>query len=397
MTSISRITPAVGAGAKSAWLLCCAVVATACAEGIEAPPDETEQGAAHLTGTAFFGGGTQVQSGDDDDGQPGSEIHPAPGFFTQAAGEAAGMTTSRHNLYWTNNVVTAGVTTATVFVMDKNSIVANPKRTETRAGLSFGAIAYRATDDYYIYYVVNEESGPPISRIMRVPLYARRLPILVAASRLSKGAVEILGGPVVIAESPAFIGQRDLVVDDQRLYWASEAGIHSVALAGGPVTTLAAAVGAAKLGLDGAYVYYSEGAAIRRVPSDGGGDAAAFVAADSAVTALSVNEGWVTWGEASGAVRARLPSSRLPTRTLRGPLDRRSVRSVMRSGGRTLWSDCNRGLDSACSVSMHLPTGETELLVADDHERLGHITANVNGGGVFWSDSVAIRRYNYSH
>ena len=389
MTVFSRMTPAMS-------LFWCAVLATACGDQDQAAPaDSWEASASSLTGALAFGEGPPADSGDDDDGQPGSEIIPRPGFYTQAMGEAAGIATSRHNLYWTSNTALPGASASTVFVMGKHSLTAAARHREAGAGISFGDIAFKHSDDYYIYFVVNDQAGAPISRIKRVPLYPSRPVAVAVARRLVTVPVEIAtGGPVVIAASPAFIGPRDLAVDAQRLYWASEAGIHSVALAGGPVTTLVATAGASKLGLDASYVYYSEGASIRRVRKLGG-VAGGFAVAESAVTALAVDGGWVVWGEEGGAVRARATAARIAGKTLRGPLAGRSVSSIMRADGRTLWSDCNRDLDTACTVNMHLPSGKTEVLLSGDYQRLRHITAS--GVGAFWSDAVAIRHHVYSH
>ena len=109
---------------------------------------------------------------------------------------------------------------------------------------------------------------------------------------------------MVLATSPAVIGNRDLVTDGSFLYWADAEGIRKMAIAGGTVQTLVSGKTFAHLGLDGPVLYYSSGNGILHVPTSGGGSTT-VVSAASAITAMyppSATNGNVYWGEANGSV-----------------------------------------------------------------------------------------------
>ncbi len=101
--------------------------------------------------------------------------------------------------------------------------------------VNFEAITYaNVGGTWYGYFVANYPSQNE-SQIKRVPLTG--------------------GAAVVLATSPAAIGNRDLVTDGSSLYWADADGIRKMAVTGGTVQTLVSGQTFAHLGLDGPVLY----------------------------------------------------------------------------------------------------------------------------------------------
>ena len=97
--------------------------------------------------------------------------------------------------------------------------------------VDFEAITYaNVGGTWYGYFVANYPRQKK-SRIMRVPLAG--------------------GAAVVLATSPAVIGDRDLVTDWSFLYWADANGIRRMAITGGRVQRLVSGKTFAHLGIDG--------------------------------------------------------------------------------------------------------------------------------------------------
>jgi hypothetical protein len=149
------------------------------------------------------------------------------------------------------------------------------------------------------------------------------------------------GGAVVLATSPAVIGNRDLVTDGSFLYWADADGIRRMAIGGGTVQTLVSGETFARLGLDGPVLYYSSGNSILRVPTSGGASTT-VVSAPSAITAMyppSATNGNVYWGEANGSV-SLFPGPHDSVYQLQAPGAGVSVTSVSVADNYILWGEC---------------------------------------------------------
>ena len=238
---------------------------------------------------------------------------------------------STGNLYWTANKTLDGISQADVFRASKDNQPGQEQilyQESTSTPVDFEAITYaNVAGTWYGYFVANYP-GQNESQIKRVPLTG--------------------GAAVVLATSPAVIGNRDLVTDGSFLYWADADGIRRMAIAGGPVQTLVSGTTFAHLGLDGPVLYYSSANSILHVPTSGGASTT-VVSAASAITALyppSATNGNVYWGEANGSV-SLFPGPRDAVDQLQAPGAGVSVTSVSVADNYILWGDC---LAEACKV-----------------------------------------------
>ncbi len=213
-----------------------------------------------------------------------------------------GLIASTGNLYWTSKIQDEfGPDISTVWRAGKNNVPGNETVLYREYGDDrfFGDIVYANPGTFYGYFVTNYQVGGSVSsQIKRVPL---------------------TGGPaIVIANSPAAVGSRDLVTDGTTLFWVDAGGIRSVPLGGGPVTTLRSSDFVTRLRIDSSYIYYGEEFLIFRMPKSGGSERV-VVSTSGKVTALHVDAsiGWLIWGEQGGggagdADRTRWPKGDLP-------------------------------------------------------------------------------------
>jgi surface antigen len=281
---------------------------------------------------------------------------------------------STGNLYWTANEAVNGISRADVFRASKDnqpgqeSVLYQESRTILRP-VEFGAIAYaNVGGTWYGYFVANYPRQKE-SQIKRVPLTG--------------------GAAVVLATSPAAIGNRDLVTDGSFLYWADAGGIRKMPIAGGTVQTLVSGQTFAHLGLDGPVLYYSSAQPypngfprnrILSVPTSGGASNA-VVAASSAITALyppSATNGNVYWGESNGSV-SLFPGPHDSAYQLQAPGTGVSITSVSVAGNYILWGERTlgeyevEGYDNGNIVSV--PASGPPVDVQGD------------GGAWYWGDS----------
>ena len=137
-----------------------------------------------------------------------------------------GLIASPGNLYWTSTTSDEfGPDSSVVWRAGKSNMPGNEIALYGESGDDrwFGAIVYANPGAFFGYFVANyirPRGGH--SPIKRVPL---------------------TGGPaIVIANRPAPIAHSGPVTDGTSLYWVDAGGIRSVALAGGPISTLARAL-----------------------------------------------------------------------------------------------------------------------------------------------------------
>jgi len=250
---------------------------------------------------------------------------------------------STGNLYWTADQTLGSISQADVFRASKDN-VAGQERILYQESLpaastpvDFEAITYaNVGGNWYGYFVANYPRQNE-SQIKRVPLAG--------------------GAAVVLATSPAVIGNRDLVTDGSFLYWADAAAIRKMAIAGGTVQTLVSTpsglvrpVPHVHLGLDGQVLYYSSGNSILRVPTSGGASTT-VVSSASAITAMyppSATNGNVYWGEADGSVWYTASNGLSLARSVQAPSAGVSVTSVSVAGSYILWGTC---LAEGCRVN----------------------------------------------
>ena len=245
--------------------------------------------------------------------------------------QPARLIQSTGNLYWTANQTVDGSSQADVFRASKDNQPGQEQilyQESTSTPVDFEAITYaNVGGTYYGYFVANYPSQNE-SQIKRVPLTG--------------------GAAVVLATSPAVIGNRDLVTDGSFLYWADADGIRKMAIAGGTVQTLVSGETFAHLGLDGPVLYYSSGNSILHVPTSGGASTT-VVSAASTITAMyppSATFGIVVWGEANGSVNL-FPDLTDSVGQLQAPGADVSITSVSVTDNYILWSEC---LPQSCTV-----------------------------------------------
>ena len=240
---------------------------------------------------------------------------------------------STGNLYWTADQTLNATSQADVLRASKDNepgqerILYQESRPAT-SPVDFEAITYANVGGVWYGYFVANYPRQNESQLMRVPLAG--------------------GAAVVLATSPAVIGNRDLVTDGSFLYWADADGIRRMPIAGGTERTLVSGETFAHLGLDGPVLYYSSGNRILHVPTSGGASTT-IVSAASAITAMyppSATNANVYWGEANGSV-SLFPGPYDSIYQVQAPSDGVSVTSVSVADNYILWGDC---LAEACKV-----------------------------------------------
>ncbi len=316
-------------------------------------------------------GWARILAGTPNQGQPWPDdfIHfPATRLPTMLATyQPDRLIQSTGNLYWTADQSVNGSSQAEVFRASKGNQPGQERilyQESTSTPVDFEAITYaNVGGNWYGYFVANYPSQDE-SQIKRVPLTG--------------------GAAVVLATSPAVIGNRDLVTDGSFLYWADADGIRRLAITGGTVQTLVSGDTFAHLGLDGSVLYYSSGNSILHVPTSGGASTTVLSAA-SAITALyppSVTDSNVYWGEANGAV-ALFPGPYDSVYQLQAPGAGVSITSVSVADNYILWGDCAaEAFGQNCTVDgydngnvVSVPTSGSPVDVQGD------------AGAWYWGDS----------
>jgi surface antigen len=253
---------------------------------------------------------------------------------------------STGNLYWTADQTQDGTSQADVFRASKDNEPGQERALYQESlpassrPVDFEAITYANVGGTWYGYFVANYPWQDESQVMRVPLAG--------------------GTAVVLATSPAYIGNRDLVTDGSSLYWADAGGIRRMAIAGGTVHTLVPGGTFAHLGLDGRVLYYSSRDSILLVPTTstapvallrgiapgagGFGENASttVVSAASAITAIyppTATDGNVYFGEANGSVNL-FPGPFGSVYQLQAPGAGASVTSVSVADNYVVWGEC---------------------------------------------------------
>jgi len=324
--------------------------------------------------TDYYGWAKIVNAPDTPGAQPWPDnfIHFVSGPATLSYSHPDRLIQSTGNLYWTADQTVQGRSTAVVYRASKTNepgqeqiLYQEPSLPTSR--VDFEAITYaNVGGTWYGYFVANYAGYPSQheSQIKRVPLTG--------------------GAAVVLATSPAAIGNRDLVTDGSFLYWADADGIRKMAITGGTVHTLVSGQTFAHLGLDGPVLYYSSGNSILTVPTSGGASTT-VISAPSAITAIyppSTANG-LLWGEADGSVN-RFDGGDIYNE-LQLPVAGVSVTSVSAAGNYILWAEC---LPQWCQVDgddnggvVSMPTSGTPVDIQGD------------AGAWYWGDSGGLEKF----
>ena len=329
------------------------------------------------TDTDYYGWAKIVNEPD----TPGAE--PWPGNFIHFVSKGLGaiatlsyaqpsrLIQSNGNLYWTARLTVQGRTAADVYRASKTSEPGQERLLYQELSLPSSQVNFEAitcanvAGTWYGYFVANYPSQRE-SQIKRVPLAG--------------------GAAVVLATSPAAIGNRDLVTDGSSLYWADAGGIRRMAITGGAVQTLVSGGTFAHLGLEGTVLYYSSGNSILTVPTSGG-VSSTVISALSPITAIyppSTANG-LLWSEANGSVYSFGGGDIY--NQLQPPLAGVSVTSVSDAGGVILWSDC---FPRWCQVDGEFWGGVVTVATSGPP-----VDAQGDAGAWYWGDSSGLEKFTY--
>jgi hypothetical protein len=291
-----------------------------------------------------------------------------------------GLVSSTGNLYFTNfGISEFGPSSASFYRTGKYSTPGSEGLLYAESGpvyFDFGNVVWAyAGGTYYGYFVANyDRFGVRMSEIKRVPLAG--------------------GAPVILAQSPAYIGAGDLATDGSTLFWADAGGVRSVSVFGGAIHTLVSSASVSHISLDASYVYYSEGVRTSRV-AKAGGAATALLFAPAKITALYV---WaaspsytlIFWGEQGGAVRSNNAFGSSPW-TWQSPIAGRDVTSVGYDGTRALWIDCAEPGNPQCNVKVQ--SGGVQPATVNAGAGAGHLQWDPTS--MYWIALPGIQRYVY--
>jgi surface antigen len=328
------------------------------------------------TDTDYYGWATILNAPD----TPGAEPWPDNFIHFYGRGQGAavtlsysqpdGLIQSTGNLYWTADQTVQGRTTAVVYRASKTNQPGQEQILYQELSLptsraDFKAITYaNVAGTWYGYFVANYANYPSQheSQIKRVPLTG--------------------GAAVVLATSPAAIGNRDLVTDGSSLYWADADGIRKMAITGGTVQTLVSGQTFAHLGLDGPVLYYSSGNSILTVPTSGGASTT-VVSAPSSITAIYPSTAYgVLWSEADGSVNGFDGEIYYQ---LQPAVAGVSVTSVSVAGNNIVWADC---FPQWCQVD-----GEVNGSVVSVATSGTPVDAQGDAGAWYWGDSGGLEKF----
>jgi hypothetical protein len=209
-----------------------------------------------------------------------------------AYGSVDRLVQSTGNLYWTSHYYDGQHNQLSVWRTGKTASPGDERALwQENAGTSdrFGALTYaNVAGTWYGYFIDNYWAGAlggpgnRVSVIKRVPLAGGP----AVALRTTNNPL------LAYTQLPGVVGQNDLVTDGAYLYWADSQAIRRMPIGGGAVSTLANGTALGHVALDDSYVYYSSGTTIRRVPKSGG--ASTILVSGYTVTALQVTPGATT-------------------------------------------------------------------------------------------------------
>jgi hypothetical protein len=214
-----------------------------------------------------------------------------------AWGAASGMVTSTGNIYWTHTSHSEfGPSRSYVMRAGKNNVPVSETfiysvGAPSGGSLSFGSLAYASIGRaYYAYFMATYGGASPATRILRVPLDAN-----------SREAT-------VIATLPVVAPMAQLKVDGGQLYFTDGAALRKLPIGGGAITTLATGL-TSDFGFDAERVFFLDGQVIKSVPKAGGSSTYEALSL-SMINALYVHVAGTTtsiyYGDAAGNVTKRV-------------------------------------------------------------------------------------------
>lgn len=301
----------------------------------------------------------------------GSVAQDVTGTLTLASTQnAVSLAASNGNLYWTSNFGGDGF----VWRAAKTNVPGNEVQLYTEhipgGNVSFGNIVFTVTGGFFAYFDVTEQTASgTTTTIKRVPL--------------SGGAAEV----VATVPSPPV---KAMATDQtSAVFFIDQAGLRSLPLTGGGLTTLYQAPFLHQIALDPTHVYFAEQQVIRSVPKTGGAATAVVTPSEGTITALYVDASTATMYWAVLDVQSMvLGSGTVNTLFPRGT--GRNVYSIGWDGSRVLWSECLSSNLTSCFVMAG--SGFTETTIGglgEDDIDMGDL--QWDAASVFWPSAVGIQ------
>jgi hypothetical protein len=297
------------------------------------------------------------------------------------------MTLTTNDVFWSSSATTQnGMYYTEILRRNKDNVgeSQNPSnvifRQEKSSPISFNSLVQADVAGIpYLYYVVNFDDSK-ISYINRIPA---------------------TGGPVTNITRPLYMGKNDLKTDGAFLYWIDREAIRKIPVNGGTATILARVPQAAyvkQVALDRSYVYFNAGASgesIYRVPKAGGA-ATIQAIASSTVTDLVVHQGHsnptIYWSEINGAVKSYTVGANTSS-VYQNPTEDRKAVSIDFDGIRVLWADCLKDtLFDECFIKEYLDGAVVKLNAGySSSGSIRNIAADP--AQVFWTAGFGVDKY----
>lgn len=309
------------------------------------------------------------------------------------------MVTDEHDVFWTEiNGFTDGTVSIRILKADKGRFTREIADDGTiilqeqgNSYIGYGSIATATVNGTpYVYFVVNKKdsTGRPLSYINRIPAN---------------------GGTATGIASPLPMGNNDLKIDNQFLYWVDREAVRKIPLNGGTPSILARVPNLAyekQLALDNQYIYYNKGnngELLYRTPKTGGNETL-IVAATSTITDIDIHENngksTLYWGELNGSTKSVVIEGTVlsPIKTYQEPTSNIKITSIATDGTEVFWTDCPiQIVYDGCRIRGYAKNGDSLTLLAgaSRHFGIGNIIAETDQ--LFWSNSYIYFIVKYIH
>jgi hypothetical protein len=292
-----------------------------------------------------------------------------------------GLILSTGNIYFTSHEHVGGSTNASVWRTAQSAVPGQEVQLYKENVAIFGDIVFAQVGGaFFGYFFATTAVGQPVV-IKRVPLTGGAATIVPAGPAVHIGVIDIQNT------------HRNLVTDGAYLYWQDRSAVRKMPIGGGEATVLDDATHgspAAGLVLQGKKITYATLNYIRYVPTDGSAitppHLRTIVTAASRVTALHAVDDGVYWGEESGAVKVKVGPT-ITTLPSTPGLRPTSISTNGRTAGAAqAWSQC--GGSSGCRLQFAYPVSNWSIGIGPR----AHGVTVTSAGNVFWGDAAGLHR-----
>jgi hypothetical protein len=292
-----------------------------------------------------------------------------------------GLILSTGNIYFTSHEHVGGSTNASVWRTAQSAVPGQEGQLYMENVALFSDIVFANVGGaFYGYFFATPRLGEPVV-IKRVPLTGGHATIVPAGPAVHIGVIDIQNT------------HRNLVTDGAYLYWQDRSAVRKMPIGGGQATVLDDATSGsptAGLALQGKNLIYASLNYIRYVPTDGSAitppHLRTIVTAASRVTALHAVDDGVYWGEESGAVKVKVGPT-ITTLPSTPGLRPTSISTNGRTAGAAqAWSQC--GGSSGCRLQFAYPVSNWSIAIGTR----AHGVTVTSAGNVFWGDAAGLHR-----